>query len=76
MKVVFTFCLLDRQRMPREALPAYLARVGIYREFNAAFFRLPPAGFAAWLETELLEAGAIERDGDDLVPARRGLAAG
>jgi glyoxylase-like metal-dependent hydrolase (beta-lactamase superfamily II) len=76
MKVVFTFCLLDRQRMPREALPAYLARVGIYREFNAAFFRLPPAEFAAWLETELLEAGAIERDGDDLVPARRGLAAG
>ena len=76
MKVIFTYGLLDRQRMPRADMPAHLARVGIYRDFNALFFRLPPAEFAAWLLAGLEQSRAIERDGDDLVPARRETIAG
>ena len=39
IKVLFTFCLLDRQHMPRAEVPAYVERVGLYRDFNAMFFR-------------------------------------
>ena len=35
LKVNLMFALLDKQRMPLAGLPAYVERVGIYREFNA-----------------------------------------
>jgi glyoxylase-like metal-dependent hydrolase (beta-lactamase superfamily II) len=64
MKVLFTFCLLDRQHMARADVPAHLARVGLYRDFNALFFRLPPAKLADLLIGELERAGAVrEREG-------------
>jgi len=75
LKVVLTFALLDRQRMPRSELPAYVDRVEIYREFNARFFRMPAPALAEWLLAETRKAGAIDLDGDDLVPSRRAMAA-
>ena len=76
MKVLFTYCLLDRQRMPRSEVPAYLQRVGIYRDFNARFFRMPPETFASWLIAGLQQSRAVDIEGDDLVPARRDTVAG
>lgn len=76
LKVVFTFGLLDRQRMPRAAVSDHLARTGLFADFNRVFFRLPAPELATWLVDELLRAGAVEVQGDDIVPARRGLAAG
>jgi glyoxylase-like metal-dependent hydrolase (beta-lactamase superfamily II) len=76
MKVVFTFKLLECQRMPRADLAGYFSRVGIYRDFNAIFFRMAPAKFAEWLVEGLLKSHAIELDGDDVVPATRTAVAG
>ncbi len=76
LKVIFAFSLLDRQRMPRAAVADHLARTGLYADFNRLFFGLPAPELARWLIDELLRAGAVELHGNDLVPARRGLAAG
>jgi glyoxylase-like metal-dependent hydrolase (beta-lactamase superfamily II) len=69
LKVNLMFSLLDKQRMRLDAMPAYVERVGIYRDFNALFFRLAPARLAERLIGELVKAGAARRGGDWLVPA-------
>ena len=63
------FALLDKQSMPLAGMPAYVERVGIYREFNALFFQLPPARLAELLRGELLKTGAARIKADTLVPA-------
>jgi glyoxylase-like metal-dependent hydrolase (beta-lactamase superfamily II) len=68
LKVILTFTLLDRRSLPLAAMPAYVERVGIYREFNARFFRLPPAELAEFLIVELERAGAVRRERGSLVP--------
>jgi glyoxylase-like metal-dependent hydrolase (beta-lactamase superfamily II) len=68
LKVILTFTLLDRRSLPLAEMPAYVERVGIYREFNARFFRLPPAEFAEFLIVELERAGAVRRERGSLVP--------
>lgn len=74
LKVMLTFTLLDRRFLPLHALPAYVERVGIYREFNARYFRMPPAELAEFLVAELTRAGAVRIEDDTLLPA--GAAAG
>ena len=69
LKVVLTFALLDRRRMLFADLPAYVDRIEIYRDFNARFFRLPPAALAQMLFESLEKAGAVRRDGDFLMAA-------
>lgn len=69
VKVVLTFALLDRRSLPVAELPAYVERVGIHREFNARFFRLPPADFAEFLVEELARAGAVRIEDGRLLPA-------
>jgi glyoxylase-like metal-dependent hydrolase (beta-lactamase superfamily II) len=68
LKVNLMFSLLDRQRMPLDEMPAYVERVGIYRDFNALFFHLPPAKLAALLIGELEKAGAAKCVDGWLVP--------
>ena len=70
LKALLVFSLLDRERMPLASLPLYVERVGVYREFNARFFRLDPATLAEKLVTELEVAGAVRRAGGWLVPGR------
>jgi len=70
LKVNLMFALLDHQRMPLAGMSAYVERVGLYRDFNARFFRLPPADLALLLVGELEKAGAVERVDGWLVPAR------
>ena len=61
LKVVLVFALLDRERLPLAALPEYVERVGIFRDFNARFFNVPPATLAGQLTDELVRAGAVHR---------------
>ena len=70
LKSLLVFSLLDRERMPLASLPLYVERVGVYREFNARFFRLDPATLAEKLVAELEVAGAVRRAGGWLVPGR------
>jgi glyoxylase-like metal-dependent hydrolase (beta-lactamase superfamily II) len=69
LKVVLTFALLDRRQMLFADLPAYVDRIEIYRDFNARFFRLPPAALAQMLSESLEKAGAVRRNGDFLMAA-------
>ena len=70
LKSLLVFSLLDRERMPLASLPLYVERVGVYREFNARFFRLDPATLAEKIVAELEVAGAVRRAGGWLVPGR------
>ena len=70
LKVVLMFCLLDRQRLPLAGMVEYVERVGIYRDFNAEFFRLPPAELAQLLISELERVGAVKRSDGWLTPAQ------
>jgi glyoxylase-like metal-dependent hydrolase (beta-lactamase superfamily II) len=70
LKALFVFSLLDRERMLLAALPDYMARVGVYRDFNARFFGLSPDAFAGKLVAELERAGAVHRDDGWLKPGR------
>ena len=68
MKALFTFKLLDRQRIPLATLPDYIESVEAFRDFNARYFHLPTPDFAAWLVADLEKLGAVRRDGGNLVP--------
>jgi glyoxylase-like metal-dependent hydrolase (beta-lactamase superfamily II) len=69
LKAIMSFALLDLRRLPLAGLPAYVDRVGIYRDFNVLFFQLAPAALAEWLVTELEKARAARREDGWLVPA-------
>lgn len=69
LKVVLCFALLDQGRLPLARLSAYVDRIGIYRDFNARFFRLPPSALAEQLVAGLEKAGAARRENGWLVPA-------
>lgn len=69
LKVNLMFALLDRQRMALADLPAYVGRVGIYRDFNTRFFGWPPEKLATLLVGALEQAGAARREDGWLVPA-------
>ena len=69
LKVNLMFALLDKQRMSLADMPAYIGRVGLYRDFNAQFFRWPPEKLATLLVDALEEAGAAKRDDGWLIPA-------
>ena len=72
LKALFVFSLLDRERMLLAALPDYMARVGVYRDFNARFFSLSPDALAGKLVAELERAGAVHHDDGWLKPGRKG----
>lgn len=69
LKSLLTFSLLDKQRMLISDLPGYLDRVEVCRDFNAIFFRIPPAELAERLLGELERAGAVRREDGWLRPA-------
>jgi glyoxylase-like metal-dependent hydrolase (beta-lactamase superfamily II) len=69
LKVVLVFALLDYERLPLASMPDYVARIGIYRDFNARFFGLAPATLADQLIGDLERVGAVRREGGYLLPA-------
>jgi glyoxylase-like metal-dependent hydrolase (beta-lactamase superfamily II) len=70
LKVVLVFALLERERLPLAGMPAYMARIGIYRDFNERFFRLPTTTLATQLIDELARVGAVRREDGNLLPGR------
>jgi glyoxylase-like metal-dependent hydrolase (beta-lactamase superfamily II) len=69
LKVVLVFALLDQERLSLASMPDYVDRIGIYRDFNARFFRLEPAALAEQLIVDLERVGAVRREGGYLMPA-------
>lgn len=59
LKVNLTYRLLTGRTLAVADLPAYVERVGIYRDLNAAVLQLSPARLAELLVSELERAGAI-----------------
>lgn len=68
IRACFTFALLEKRRMALADLPDYLAAVPLYRDANARFLGKSPGEFAQWLVAELERAGAVRREGEELVP--------
>lgn len=69
IKVIIAFALLDKQRLALPDLPDYVERVGIVRDFNARFLRMPAQELAQWVASELTRAGVARVDGGALRPA-------
>lgn len=67
-RVMLTFALLEKQRLPIASLPDYVERTGILRDINRHFLALAPRHFADWLVRELERVRAAKREGDNLVP--------
>jgi len=68
LKALLAFTLLDRRRLPLAGMAEYVERVGVYRDFNATFFQLPPQRFADTLIGELRSAGAVREEDGWLLP--------
>jgi glyoxylase-like metal-dependent hydrolase (beta-lactamase superfamily II) len=62
LKVVLVFALLDRERIALSGMPQFVERTGIFSDFNARFFRVPPATLAEQLIDELERVGAVRRE--------------
>jgi glyoxylase-like metal-dependent hydrolase (beta-lactamase superfamily II) len=69
LKVVLAFSLLAKQRMLVADLPAYVERIGIYRDLNARCLRMSAVDLAEMLIHELERAGAVVRKDGWLMPA-------
>ena len=61
LKVMFVFSLMDRRRLLAAGVPAYLASVPLYRDFNARYFRLDNAGLARLIVGELERSGSVKQ---------------
>jgi glyoxylase-like metal-dependent hydrolase (beta-lactamase superfamily II) len=68
LKALLMFSLLDKQRMRIADLPEYVGTIGVYRDFNALFFHLAPAGLAELLVGELERSRALRREDGWLRP--------
>src|SRR5690606_11001249 len=68
LKVILMFALLDSKSFAVDDLPAYVERVGIYRDFNERFFHWSAEELARLLVAELRRAGAVRRDAERLLP--------
>jgi glyoxylase-like metal-dependent hydrolase (beta-lactamase superfamily II) len=67
-RVMLTFVLLEKQRLPLASLPDYVAQTGILRDINQRFLAMTPQHLAEWLVHELERVRAVKREGGDLVP--------
>lgn len=68
VKACFTFSLLDLGRLPLAELAGFVERVPLFRDVGRDHLGMVPAELTEWLKSELLRAGAIAVDGDDIVP--------
>ncbi|HRP98216.1 MAG TPA: MBL fold metallo-hydrolase [Rhodocyclaceae bacterium] len=69
IRACFTFTLLDVRAVALDELPAWLARVPLYREANVRFLGLSYDALAGWLVGELVRAGVARREAGRLLAA-------
>lgn len=67
LKVLFTFMLLERQRLPRADLCRYLEDTPLCRAINRRTLHRPVDALADWLVRDLERAGVLETRGDEVV---------
>jgi glyoxylase-like metal-dependent hydrolase (beta-lactamase superfamily II) len=67
VKGMFIYSMMWRGGMPVADLPAYVARIGVHRDYNAQFFKLSDEAFADWLLGEAVRAGKVRVDGGQIV---------
>ncbi len=71
VKGMFIYSMMWRASMPVADLPAYVARIGVHRDYNAQFFKMSDEAFAAWLLGEAVRAGKVRvvvgKVGDEIV---------
>jgi len=68
VKACFIFSLLDVGRLPLADLAGFVERVPLFRNVGRDHLGMTPAQLAEWLRAELLRAGAIAMEGEDIVP--------
>lgn len=68
-KVVFSFWLMERRRFPAAQVAEFLAGVSLYRVINDRYFAQSFDVLADWLIRDLERAGALLREGDQIVAA-------
>jgi glyoxylase-like metal-dependent hydrolase (beta-lactamase superfamily II) len=68
VKACFTFSLLDLGRLPQAKLADFLESVPLFHDVGRDHLGMSMPELADWLRAELLRAGAIAIDGDDIVP--------
>lgn len=68
-KAIFSYKLLEVRRFPEADLERYLQSVGLYRDMNDRVLRMSPGALAAFVADDLVRAGAVRREGGDLVTA-------
>jgi glyoxylase-like metal-dependent hydrolase (beta-lactamase superfamily II) len=69
LKALLAFTLLARRSMRVAELPAYVERIGVYRDINAAVLRMTPAALAQMLVGELQRVNAVRVESGNVVPA-------
>ena len=69
VKTMFIYAIMWRGGMLLSAIPAYLNRVGVHRDYNAQFFKFSDDTFAAWMIKETTQNGKLQLDGDHLIAA-------
>ena len=67
-RVMLTFALLEKQRLPLASLTDYVAQTRVLRDINQRFFAMTPQHFAEWIVHELERVRAAKREDGDLVP--------
>ncbi len=69
LKALLAFTLLARRSMKISELPAYVERIGVYRDINAAVLRMAPDALAQMLVDELRRAAAIRVESGNVLSA-------
>ncbi|OIQ92588.1 putative metallo-hydrolase [mine drainage metagenome] len=69
IKALFAFNLLELRRLRRDRLAGYLESIPFFHDAHARLHQ-PTAGLAEWLLEELLRAGVVELQGEDIVPTQ------
>ena len=67
MKVVVSFAMLERRRLPAGDFPAFLSSLPFYVDLNTRYLNLPEDALAARIERELLLVNALRREDGFLV---------
>ena len=67
LKVMLAFAMLERRRMPRADLPAFLSGLSFSRRVNALYLGYDDETLARWLADDLIRAGSLRDEGGVLV---------
>ena len=63
VKGMFIYSMMWRGEMALADVPAYVARIGVHRDYNTQFFRMSNEAFADWLIGESVRAGKVRVEG-------------